>query len=133
MIRGQIRPKIMPNECQPYLPLGDVVLPQPDLTPQLVDQVMNGFDFQRVQTAMRALGWTYFNETDSPALETLRDTARHVLESVAQEKDAFVEEQIGGFRACWYPAGTVALTFVVESEYSRTKTWARLPDHTAAR
>ncbi len=123
----------MTNDCQPYLPLGDVVLPQPDPTPQLVEEVMNRFDFQRVQTAMRALGWTYFSETESPTLEALRATARHLLETVAQEKNAFVEHQIGGFRACWYPAGTVALTFVVVSEYSRTKTGARLPDHTAAR
>ncbi len=48
--------KIMTNDCQPYLPLGDVVLPQPDPTPQLLDEVRNRFDFQRVQTAMRALG-----------------------------------------------------------------------------
>ena len=124
---------IMTNNCQPYLPLGDVVLPQPDPTPQLVEEVMNRFDFLRVQTAMRALGWTYFNETESPNLDTLRATARQLLDRVAEEKEAFVEHQIGGFRACWFPAGTVALTFVVESEYSRTKTGARLPDDTAAR
>jgi len=45
----------MTNDCQPYLPLGDVVLPQPDPTPQLIEELMNRFDFQRVQTAMRAL------------------------------------------------------------------------------
>lgn len=123
----------MTNDCQPYLPLGDVVLPQPDPTPQLVEEVMNRFDFQRVQTAMRALGWTYVGETESPTVETLRATARHLLESVALEKEAFVEHQFGGFRACWCPDGTVALTFVVEFEYSRTKTGARLLDHNAAR
>ncbi len=123
----------MTDICQPYLPLGDVMLPQPDPTPQLVEEVMIRFDFQRVQTAMRALGWTYFNEAESPSLDTLRATARQLLNTVAEAKEAFVEHQSGGFRACWYPAGTVALTFVVESGYSRTKTGARLPDHTAAR
>ncbi len=123
----------MPNDCQPYLPLGDVVLPQPDPTPQLVEEVMNRFDFQRVQTAMRALGWTYYNETESPSLETLRTTARRLLDTVAEEKESFVEHQSGGFRACWYPSSTVTLTFVVESGYSRNTPGARLPDHTAAR
>lgn len=90
--------KIMTNDCQPYLPLGDVVLPQPDPTPQLVEEVMNRFDFQRVQTAMRALGWTYFSETESPSLETLRATARHLLESVAH-----VEGCLRGAPNRWLP------------------------------
>ena len=59
----------MTANSQPYLPLGDIVLPQPDPTPQLVDEVMNRFGFERVQTAMRALGWTYYNETESRPLK----------------------------------------------------------------
>jgi hypothetical protein len=125
--------KIMTTDCQPFLPLGDVVLPQPDPTPRLVEEVLNRFDFQRVQAAMRALNWTYLGETESPSIETLRATARRLLETVAEEKEAFAEHQIGGFRACWYPAGTVALSFVVEAEYSRSKTGPQLPYQTNTR
>lgn len=123
----------MTANSQPYLPLGDIVLPQPDPTPQLVDEVLNRFGFERVQTAMRALGWTYYNETESPSLETLRATARRLLDTVAEEKEAFVEHQSGGFRACWYPSGTVTLTFVVEAGYSRNTPSAPLLNRTALR
>lgn len=123
----------MTANCQPYLPLGDLVLPQPDPTPQLVGDVMNRFGFERVQTAMRALGWTYYDETESPSLETLRATARRLLDTVTEEKEPFVEHQSGGFRACWYPTGTATLTFVLESEYSRMKSGARLLDQAAVR
>ena len=123
----------MTANSQPYLPLGDIVLPQPDPTPQLVDEVMNRFGFERVQTAMRALGWTYYNEAESPSLETLRATAHRLLDTVAKEKEAFVELQSGGFRACWYPTGTITLTFVLESEYSRSKPAARLLDSSITR
>jgi len=123
----------MTANSQPYLPLGDIVLLQPDPTPQLVDEVMNRFGFERVQTAMRALGWTYYNETESPSLETLRTTARRLLDTVAEEKEAFVEHQSGGFRACWYPTGTITLTFVLESEYTRSKPGARLLDSSITR
>jgi hypothetical protein len=37
---------------------------------------------ERVQTAMRALGWTYYNEAESPSLETLRARARRLATSV---------------------------------------------------
>lgn len=123
----------MTDNRQPYLPLGDIVLPQVDPTPQLVNEVMNCFGFERVQTAMPALGWTYFDETESPSLETLRATARGLLNTVAEEKEPFVEHQTGGFRACWYPTGTVTLTFVLEFGYSRKKSGARLLDRTAVR
>jgi hypothetical protein len=55
------------------------------------------------------------------------------LDTVAEEKEAFVEHQSGGFRACWYPSGTVTLTFVVEAGYSRNTLGARLLDRTAVR
>lgn len=101
--------------------------------PQMVDDVMNRFGFERVQTAMRALGWTDHNETESPSHETLRATARRLLDTVAEEREAFVEHQSGGFRACRYPPGTVTLTFVGESGCSRNTPGARLPDRTAGR
>ena len=103
----------MKNESQQYLPLGDVLLPKVDASKQLIDDVVNQFDFQSVQTAMKALGWTYLNEVDSPSLETLRIKARELLEGAAMEKQDGVEHQSGGFRATWHPPGTLILAFVV--------------------
>lgn len=108
----------MTDICQPYLPLGDVVLPIPDPTPELLDQVMQRFDFERVRTAMRALGWTYWGEAETPSLETLRAMARGLLETVADEKRDGVEIRSGGFRASWYYPNTLVLTFVLESGHA---------------
>ena len=118
--------KTMTDTCQPYLPLGDVVLPLPDPTPELLDQVMNGFDFERVRTAMHALGWTYWGEAEAPSLETLRAKARGLLETVAEEKRDGVEIHCGGFRASWYFPNTLVLTFVLESGHASWRPVARL-------
>lgn len=72
--------KTMTDICQPYLPLGDVVLPLPDPTPELVEQAMKRINFERIQTAMQAVGWTYWSESEAPSIETLRAMARGLLE-----------------------------------------------------
>ena len=105
----------MTDICQPYLPLGDVVLPLPDPTPELVEQAMKRINFERIQTAMQAVGWNYWGESEAPSIETLRAKARGLLETVAEEKRDGVEIQSGGFRASWYSPNTLVLSFVLES------------------
>ena len=118
----------MKIESQQLLPLGDVLLPKVDASKQLIDEVVNRFDFQSVQTAMKALGWTYFNEVEVPSLETLRTKARELLEGAAMENEDGVEHQSGGFRATWYSPGTVVLSFVVAFGHATKVQTVRLPN-----
>ena len=116
----------MTDNCQPYLPLGDAVLPLPDPTPELVEQAMKRINFERIQTAMQAVGWTYWSESEAPSIETLRAKARGLLETVADEKQDGVELHSGGFRASWYFPNTLVLTFVLESGHASWRPVARL-------
>ena len=118
--------KTMTDICQPYLPLGDVVLPLPDPTRELVEQAMKRINFERIQTAMQAVGWTYWSESEAPSIETLRAKARGLLETVAEEKQDGVELHCGGFRASWYYPNTLVLTFVLESGHASWRPVARL-------
>lgn len=123
----------MKKDDQQYLPLGDLVLPRVDADQEMIDEVINHFDFLRVQTAMQALGWSYFEESEAPSIETLQTKARYLLEAVTEKKEKGVELQSGGFRASWYPGGSILLTFVVVSGHARRRDGVRLPEVTAAR
>jgi len=125
--------KTMTDICQPYLPLGDVVLPLPDPTPELVEQAMKRINFERIQTAMQAVGWNYWGEAEAPSLETLRAMARSLLETVADEKRDGVEIHSGGFRASWYSPNTLVLTFVLESGHASRRPVAGLRNLTVTR
>lgn len=123
----------MTNESQQYLPLGDLVLPRVDFNQAMIDEVINRFDFQRVQTVMNAVGWTYFGEPEAPSIETLSAKARDLLEAVIEEKEEGVELQSGGFRATWYPDDSILLTFVVASGHACKGDVIPLPEPSAAR
>ncbi len=116
----------MTDTCQPYLPLGDVVLPLPDPTPELVEQAMKRINFERIQTAMQAVGWTYWGDSEAPSIEKLRAMARGLLETVAEEKRDGAELHSGGFRASWYCPNTLVLTFVLESGHASWRPVGRL-------
>lgn len=91
--------------------------PAPDSRQALLRQVeplLEVFDFERVRQTMVALGWTYTGEPQSPDLVRLRETARSVLQSVAEDA---VDNQVtmsGGFRG-WSFENTLFLTFEVAS------------------
>ena len=123
----------MKKDDQQYLPLGDLVLPRVDSNQEMIDEVITRFDFLRVQTAMRALGWSYFGEPEAPSVEMLQAKARDLLEAATEEKEEGFELQSGGFRASWYPDGSILLTFVVASGHASMRDAVRLPELTAAR
>ena len=132
--KGQLRPiKAVKKDDQQYLPLGDLVLPRVDSNQEMIDEVINQFDFLRVQTAMQAVGWSYYEESEAPSIETLQAKARGLLEAVTEEKEKGVELQSGGFRASWYPGDSILLTFVVVSGHAIRRDAARLPKPIAAR
>ena len=78
-------------------------------------RVLDSFDFERVHTAMAALGWTYTGEVKTPAIPRLRATAGQLLESAAIERNDGAEFQCGGFRASWHAGNSVVLRFEIAS------------------
>ena len=86
----------------------------------LVDQIIEGFDFSRVQRAMSALAWSYAGTNAPPSIETLKTTARRLLEDAALEKDEGVQFQCGGFCASWCRGDALCLTFEVASAHARS-------------
>ncbi len=132
--KGQLRPiHAMKNNSQQYLPLGDLVRPRVDFNQAMIDEVISRFDFQRVQTVMDAVGWTYFGESEAPSIQTLRANARELLEAVIEEKEEGFESQSGGFRASWYPDDSILLTFVVASGHACKGDVIPLPEPSAGR
>ena len=112
----------MNNHCQPYLPFADLPLARTDFSPSRVDGVMGRFDFLRVRTAMEALGWTYFGESAAPSVETLKVTARGLLEEAAREKMEGVQHQSGGFCASWTRGDALFLTFEIANSHGSQAT-----------
>ena len=112
----------MNSDCQPYLPFADLPQARTDFSPSLVDGVMGRFDFLRVRTAMEALGWTYFGESAAPSVETLKVTARGLLEEAAREKTEGVQHQSGGFCASWTCGGALFLTFEIANSHASQAT-----------
>ena len=87
---------------------------------------MKRINFERIQTAMNAVGWTYWSESEAPSIDSLRAMARRLLETVAEEKQDGVELHCGGFRASWYLPNNLVLTFVLESGHASWRPVARL-------
>ena len=107
----------MNTNTQQYLSLGDEFIPWIRTTSELIDEVIANFDFRKVETAMKALRWSYSGDEDSPSLEALRNTARTLLESVLAEREEDVEHRMGGFTASWHTDGGVSLRFTVASSF----------------
>ena len=80
---------------------------------QKVNYILSEFDFKKVETAMKAVNWKYFDILDksfySPNVEQLKEKARYVLSLVALEKDCILET--GGFVAKRYKDGHLSLHF----------------------
>jgi hypothetical protein len=52
-----------------------------------VEKVMERFNFEPVREYMERVGWRYFDDTSTPSIETLKETARRCLFSVIGSKD----------------------------------------------
>lgn len=61
-----------------------------------IENVLAGFDFQKVYAYVRMVGWVYHDSPDTPTIKTLEATARYLLESVAKNQSW---AETGGFRA----------------------------------
>jgi hypothetical protein len=90
----------------------------------LVDQVLENFDFGRVQKAMAALDWIYAGDDATPSIDRLKETARGMLVSVAED-DNDLESHSGGFRA-WRFRDKLFLAFTVETAYAEPGKASRL-------
>lgn len=68
---------------------------------ELVDEILDNFDFEKVKKVVDAIGWEYYESTgDSCSIATLRKMARKVLTSVVgarEEEKCYVA--CGGFEA----------------------------------
>jgi len=77
---------------------------------QMIDDIMDNFDFNRVQTTMDALDWQWAGE-EVPSIDRLRETAVYLLKGASRLRlgeylDSYWEEGIingtGGFQATAY-------------------------------
>jgi hypothetical protein len=77
---------------------------------QMIDDILDNFNFNRVQTAMEALDWRWVSE-GVPSIDQLKEKAVYLLKSAAELRldeylDSYWEEGIingtGGFQATAY-------------------------------
>ena len=68
---------------------------------EIIENILDEYDFQRVQKAMKALDWRWYGtEEVFPAIGELRKQARSLLEDVYHHSDsACITMGCGGFEA----------------------------------
>jgi hypothetical protein len=98
----------------------------------MIDSVLDDFDFEKIQKMMRAVNWTYAipNEVPNevPDVPVLRKTARTLLRGAVKEFVPLMDSQgsfgvsSGGFEATAFcdedGEHGVMLKFVAEEQYS---------------
>jgi hypothetical protein len=67
---------------------------------QSIDELIDNFDFEKVQAYMALTGWKYFDSENAPTIQQLKETARETLIPVAEKKSRW--SMFGGFRADRY-------------------------------
>ena len=92
---------------------------QPTIQQDKIDDIMDNFDFNKVETVMKATNWTWASTHGVPVEHELRKQARELLKSVSQH---YVSElgfryaiSTGGFKATKYYDGELELEFIVAS------------------
>ena len=82
-----------------------------------IDDIMDNFDFNKVETVMKATNWTWASTHGVPVEHELRKQARELLKSVSQH---YVSElgfryaiSTGGLKATKYYDGELELEFIV--------------------
>lgn len=63
-----------------------------------IETVMKNFDFKRVHKSMEEVGWSYFGDKGTPSIARLKETARKLLQDVADDPKT-IETSTGGFSA----------------------------------
>lgn len=79
--------------------------------------ILNGFDFRKVQNYMKATGWTWNGNQESPTVADLVFTADKLLNYVIQSPEPASNSGTGGFTAYKMPWG-LSLHFSVETKTS---------------
>ena len=73
----------------------------PNKYQKAIDELVENFDFEKVQAYMALTGWTYCGAgKTTPTIEDLKKTARYALSELANNHDRWVAT--GGFRADLY-------------------------------
>lgn len=102
---------------QQFLALGEEFIPRYKTSEEVIEEVMAGFDFEKVLVVMKALRWGYRGNPE-PHIDALREAARTVLQTTLEEREEGVEHQMGGFSASWHPGDGVLLCFKVTSSFA---------------
>lgn len=86
---------------------------------QLIDDVMEDFDFDKVHKAMVALEWKYINKS-VPSKHELEKFARSLLESVMNGVPRFDTLNAGGFVVQFDPFSYIlTMDFHISSAYAQ--------------
>tara|TARA_R110000868_G_scaffold407732_1_gene689470 strand:+ start:1289 stop:1705 length:417 start_codon:yes stop_codon:yes gene_type:complete len=103
---------------------------------QMVGEIMDNFDFIKVQTTMEALNWQWAGE-GVPSISSLRNKSIHLLKSAAELRlgdylDEYWEEGItsatGGFQAIAYCNENKTQITMLELKFVLTEWDSQLED-----
>ena len=80
------------------------------MSTELIDEILDEFNFQDVHRAMKALNWTWYGSDDSPSIGDLRRQSRKLLQELLKDNNQCVGT--GGLFA-YKEEGLVGLRFEV--------------------
>jgi len=83
------------------------------MSTELIDEILDEFDFEIVHRTMKALDWTWHGSVESPSIGDLRRMARGLLQELLRN-DKYHSTGTGGLYA-YRMADTVGLRFEVAS------------------
>ncbi len=78
---------------------------------QVVAQILERFDFEKVLKHMQSVGWKWFDEV--PDMDDIKGTAARLLVEAQMDPQEVVSMGTGGFRVYKLPWG-IELTFSIE-------------------
>ena len=82
------------------------------MSTELIDEILDEFNFEKVHRTMKALDWTWYGSDDVPSIGDLRRQARELLQELLKHNRYCVGT--GGLFA-YRLADTVGLRFEVTS------------------
>jgi hypothetical protein len=87
------------------------------MTPEQIEALLSRLNFEKIHQYMVAVNWGYGFENQVPSIDTLRETAREVLQQVATCDRPNSMCSTGGFLACkwtWDESMEYEINFVIE-------------------
>lgn len=79
---------------------------------EIIDEILDEFDFERVQRTMKALDWTWYGSDGVPTIGEIRRRARELLRELIKDNHRCIAS--GGLYA-YKEDGVVGLRFEVTS------------------